>query len=607
MSMGATIRAISVALIATISVTAVVRAQSTPTTLIRHARVFDGQRVLGQRDVLIVNGKIARVAPSIAPPVGAIIVDGTGETLLPGLIDSHTHAYGDALQQALAFGVTTELDMFSDVSEDARLRAEQKKGNVPSRADLYSAGTLATAPHGHGTEYGFAIPTISSPDSAQSWVDARIKEGSDYIKIVYDDGHVYGMHIPTISQATLKALVVAAHKRGKLAVVHIGSADDARIAIEAGADGLAHLFADRAPAADFGELVAQHHGFVVPTLTVLTSITGKSGSGDLADDSNFKGFLSQQSMGTVKGAFPFPKNAPPRSVAAADAAIKQLLAAGVPILAGTDAPNPGTAHGISMHRELELLVHAGLTNTQALAAATGVPARVFKLGDRGRIAAGMRADLLLVSGDPTTNITATRAIVGVWKGGVRLDRAAYAKSLGPVVAQGTARAKPESGIISDFENGAATASFGSGWLISTDKFAGGSSTSEMSVVDGGAQGTHKSLGITGTIVGPLPYAWGGAMFMAGSQPMQPADLSGAKSVHFWAKGDGKTYKVMVFAQSKGMQPLMQDFVAGREWKEYDFPFVGFDGIDGHDILGIAFTGGPTAGKFAMQIDEVGLR
>jgi len=583
-----------------------IQAQQAPVTLIRHARVFDGQRTLGQRDVLISGGKISAIGTSLSAPTGAVVVDATGKTLLPGLIDAHTHVFGDALQQALVFGVTTELDMFTDTNMAAGLRGEQRAANVPSRADIFSAGTLATSPHGHGTEYGFAIPTISGPDSAQAWVDARIREGSDYIKIVYDDGHVYGLTIPTISKATLSALVTAAHKRGKLAVVHIGSAEDARVAIESGADGLMHLFADKAPASDFGQLAARHHVFVVPTLTVLTSITGKSGSGDLAGDAHFAQYLSPQSLGTVKGSFPFPKSAPPRSVSNADAAIKLLLAAGVPILAGTDAPNPGTAHGISIHRELELLVHAGLTNTQALAAATSAPAKAFSLKDRGRIAPGMRADLLLVAGDPTADITTTRAIEGIWKGGVRFDRAAYAASLAP--SKTVARAsKPEPGLISDFETGNAVATFGSGWLISTDKFAGGSSTAEIKVLDGGAAGTHKSLGVTGNIVGPLAYAWGGVMFMTGEQPMQPADLSGVKRIHFWARGDGKTYKIMLFAQSKGMQPLMQDFVAGPEWKEYDFPFLGFDGIDGHDLLGIAFTGGPAPGPFSMQIDEVSLR
>jgi imidazolonepropionase-like amidohydrolase len=102
--------------------------------------------------------------------------------------------------------------------------------------------------------------------------------------------------------------------------------------------------------------------------------------------------------------------------------VARLHAAGVPILAGTDAPNPGTAHGPSLHGELELLVRAGLTPVEALRAATSTPARVFRLGDRGRIAPGMRADLVLVDGDPTSDVTATRRITRIWKNGFPVDR-----------------------------------------------------------------------------------------------------------------------------------------------------------------------------------------
>ncbi len=577
-------------------------------TLIRNVNVFDGVRMLGVRDVLVSAGCIARIAPSIAAPPGASIVDGSGKTLLPGLIDAHTHVFGDALQQALVFGVTTELDMFTMTAEASRLRAEQKAGRAASRADIFSAGTLATAPRGHGTEYGFPIPTIASPDSAQAWVDARIAEGSDYIKIVFDDGRAYGMNTPTISSATLAALIKAAHRRGKLAVVHIGSADGARVALEAGANGLVHLFTDQPPSTDLGKLAARHKAFIIPTLTVLTSVTGQSGAGDLSDDPSLKDYLSQQGKGTIKGAFPVRSSSPPRSLLPAQTTVKQLLTAGVPILAGSDAPNPGTAHGIALHREMELLVGAGLSNVQALAAATSTPAAAFSLRDRGRIAPGMRADLLLVTGNPTVDITATRKIEAVWKAGERFDRAAYATSLVRAsVASAAAQTPRGGGPISDFEDGSSKASFGSGWVVSTDAFAGGTSSADMKVSDGGANGTKRSLAVAGTIVGPLPYAWGGVMLMTGPQPMQPADLSAAKSLHFWAKGDGKTYKIMLFSQSKGMQPLMQDFIASAEWKEYDFPFASFDGVKGNDIIGFAFTGGPAPGAFSVQIDEVSLR
>jgi imidazolonepropionase-like amidohydrolase len=92
------------------------------------------------------------------------------------------------------------------------------------------------------------------------------------------------------------------------------------------------------------------------------------------------------------------------------------------IVAGTDAPNPGTTYGASLHGELEMYVEAGLTPVEALTTATSAPAQAFHIPDRGRIAPGMRADLLLVNGHPDEDIKATRNIDAVYKAGVKLDR-----------------------------------------------------------------------------------------------------------------------------------------------------------------------------------------
>jgi len=583
-------------------------AQDAPATLFHNVRVFDGTRILAAQDVLVQSGRIAKIGPSLTAPAGAVTIDGRGKTLLPGLIDSHTHTFGDASKTALIFGVTTELDMFSDAAAARTARAEQAAGKATDRADLFSAGTLVTVPKGHGTEYGMTIPTITEPDSAQAFVDARIAEGSDYIKLVYDDGHTYGMSLPTLRKETMRAVIAAAHKRGKLAVVHIGDLAGARDAIDAGADGLVHLFVDREPDAEFGKFVAAHHAFVTPTLTVLMSITGVGGGATLITDTRLSPFLSKMDRTVLAQAFPTRPGTPPKSYEAAEKSIKQLRAAGVPILAGTDAGNPGTSHGAALHRELELLVKAGLTPTEALAAATSVPAKTFRLGDRGRIAKGMRADLVLVNGDPSVDITATRAIDGVWKQGVRTDRDSFAKA---IVAANTAvgREPPgaTSGVVSDFESGTTATTFGAGWSVTTDALANGKSESAMKVVNNGASGSAKSLEITGTISPALPYAWGGAMFSPGQQMMTPANLSSKKEVSFWAKGDGKTYRVMIFTEGKGYTPLMQDFVAGSEWKQYTFPFSAFNGIDGHDLMALMFVGGPQPGPFAFQIDDVRFR
>jgi imidazolonepropionase-like amidohydrolase len=105
-----------------------------------------------------------------------------------------------------------------------------------------------------------------------------------------------------------------------------------------------------------------------------------------------------------------------------DSAVRELVRERVPILAGTDSPAPGATFGASVHGEMELLVEDGMTPLQALAAATSVPAEKFGLRDRGQIKEGMRADLLLVDGDPTTTILQTRNIVTVWKRGVAVKR-----------------------------------------------------------------------------------------------------------------------------------------------------------------------------------------
>ncbi len=577
--------------------------------VVRNALVFDGHKSLGQSDVWVENGKIKAVGKNLKVPSDIRVVDGSGDTLLPGLIDSHTHAWGTALKDAEIFGVTTELDMFTDVKYVQQTKKELAEGKDLDLADLRSAGTLATAPGGHGTEYGIQIPTLSSPSEAQAWVDARVAEGSDYIKIVVDDASAYGNHRPTLDRQTLKALIDAAHKRGKLAVVHIGKQEDARAAIEAGADGLAHLFADSAPQSDFANLVKTHHAFVIPTLCVLASVSGTGAGAALASDAHLAPYLTPDNAANLKRSF--PKFSTALNEKYAEGTVSQLKAAHVAILAGTDAPNPGTAHGVTMHGELELLVRSGLTPSEAMASATSVPTSTFHLDDRGVIAAGKRADLILVKGDPTQDITATRDIVSVWKLGVEDDRSSYraevekekseASKPAPAPASGS-----DGGLISDFEDGTPGSKFGTGWMSSTDSLAGGKSTGEMKVVDGGPNGSTHALNVSGLIDGGLPYAWSGVMWAPGSQPFVPVNLSSKKQISFSTRGDGQTYRVLVFTTSGGRIPAQQTFTASSDWKKETIPFSAFNGTDGHDISAILFVGGPGAGKFEFQVDNIAL-
>jgi len=588
-------------------------AQSTGgSVLIQNVRLFDGERVTPRTSVLVTDGKITRVAPSITAPSGITIVDGSGKTLLPGFIDSHTHSWGNALRDAAVLGVTTVLDMFTEPKSAADFRRLDGTPAGREVADFRSAGVLVTAPKGHGTQFGMPIPTITSPDEALAFVDARLAEGSDYVKIVYDNGRTYGMTLATVDKATMQAVIKATHARRKMAVVHIGDLAGARDAIEVGANGLVHLFVDSAPDAGFAKAVAARKAFVVPTLTVLESVSSRKGGESVAKDARLAPYIRVENAQGLKTTFP-SRPGSTRNFDAALETVRHLHAAGVPILAGSDAPNPGTAHGASMHRELELLVEAGLTPIEALRSATSVPARAFSLADRGRIASGLRADLVLVNGDPTTDILATRDIATVWKRGLAIDRDAYRAELANAAAAAASGSFPvpagsEPGDVSDFDSAQPAVKFGAGWFVTTDQIAGGKSAATTSVVNGGANGSSHSYEITGTLDAGLPYGWSGVMFTPGQTAMAPVNLSSKKELRFFARGEeGRSYAVMIFTRSKGQMPVTQRFTTSAEWKELTMPFAAFQGIDGRDIMGIAFVASGTPGTFKLQIDDVRLR
>jgi hypothetical protein len=285
--------------------------------------------------------------------------------------------------------------------------------------------------------------------------------------------------------------------------------------------------------------------------------------------------------------------------------VRALHAAGVRVLAGSDVPNPGTVHDVSVHRELELLVDAGLPPLDALAAATSAPAEAFKLADRGRIAPGKRADLVLVDGDPTKDIKATRAIAAVWIAGRKFDRDGYRRMIDVRNKALAALAAPGPLLVSDFEDGPdIRASFGAGWSVSTDQIQRGKSTAELKIVEGGADGSKHALLITGSINPPLPWAWAGAMFSPGPRIMAPANLSGKKSISFWTKGDGKPARLMLFARSTGFTPAFVTFTPGEKWKRHTFALNEFRDATGKDLTMLIFAGGVEHGPFEYRIDKV---
>ena len=395
------------------------------TLVIRDVRVFDGDNLLERRDVVVEGERIVGVSPAGTAASVEEIIEGTGHMLLPGLFDAHIHlpdVAESALRQCVALGVTTVLDMFGNPAMAALRQRIARDEDWRGSAEFQLAGLGAIGPGsllGQMVEKvtGKTLPSVDSPEDAASWVDERIAEGSDYIKVIYDEREGGQM-----SPATLKGIVTAAHRRDRRVVVHALTEQRAREAILAGTDGLAHLFLGTTASEGFGEVAAAHDVFVIPTLSVLAGLTGTPQSTVLSADPRLDVRITDRQRQTPL----IPVDpAQGRLYAGTVEALHQLVSAGVPILAGTDTGEATagfgvSAYGATVHGELKLLVDAGMSPEQALIAATSAPADAFGLTHLGRIAKGKQADLVLVSGDPTTEITDTRNVTAVWKRGSRV-------------------------------------------------------------------------------------------------------------------------------------------------------------------------------------------
>ena len=562
-------------------------------------KVFDGEGYRPEQEVWVEDGRIRGVGRWLALPPDLPRVDGRGKTLVPGLIDGHVHTFGSTLNDALRFGVTTVLDQFSDPQLVASKREARSILARGDEADLFSAGMLATAAGGHGTQYGVPVETVGGADEAPAWVRARKQEGSDWIKIVHEDGSTFGMDIATLDRDTIGALIAAAHAEGLRAVVHVSTLEHALEAVALGADGLVHVWGDALIAEAQAARIADAGVFVVPTLSVTASIGGGALDGELREAAGDTP-LSPMQRQTL--ASRFSGGDAETTADAGDVAIenvRRLRAAGVRLIAGTDAPNPGTASGLSMHGELRLLRRAGLGAAEALAAATSVPATIFGLDDRGRIAEGRIADLVLVDGDLESDLSRSPRIAAAWKDGYPVERRRIEDGRQQQAA--AVSAAPATTLIADFEDGVGAA-FGFGWQMTSDGMQGGSSTARLSVESG-------ALRVEGEVAAGFPFPWAGTIYFPGAQPMQPVDFSDRETLRFRTRGDGRTYRVMLFgADVSAAVPASVPFTASTAWTEVEIPLARFPTSVPGIIGGLAFVAqAPPLGAFAFAIDDVEIR
>ena len=252
--------------------------------------------------------------------------------------------------------------------------------------DIRSAGIPVTSPGSrHSRMPGFSKEALlTGPEQAAQFVADRVASGSDYIKVIAD--------VPGPDQATLNAVVSAAHEHKKLVIAHAAASVPFQMAQEAQVDVLTHVPLDKALDSEAIENMISGNRFCVPTLTMMEIIINNL-------------------------------RPPGRDYANGRASVTAMYRAGIPLLCGTDSNSEigspaNVPHGESLHHELELLVDAGLSPLDALRAATVLPAKHFGLPDRGVIEPGRRADLVLIDGNPLEDIRATRQILRVWCGGI---------------------------------------------------------------------------------------------------------------------------------------------------------------------------------------------
>ncbi|MBA2771619.1 MAG: amidohydrolase family protein [Sphingomonas sp.] len=389
--------------------------------LLRPARVFDGVNPRPHEgwSVLVEGDRIAAAGPNLTAPAGAKIVELPGTTLMPGMIEGHSHlflhpynetSWDDQVlheqlalrtaravvhaRQTLEAGFTTVRDLGTEGASfaDVGLKQAIDQGIVPGpRLLVATKAIVARGAYGpKGFEPGVPVPQgaeeASGVDGIIQAARDQIGAGADVLKLYADYRYGSGQPtVPTLSQAELAAGAAVAHDAARSVSVHASTAEGMRRAVLAGADTIEHGYGGTP---EVFALMKARGVALCPTLAASDAVA------------RYRGWNGQEPA--------------PQPVIDSRRAFRLALQAGVPMCMGGDA---GVyAHGTNA-REMELMAVYGMRSTDVLIAATSGNARIFRLADRGSIRAGLLADLVAVEGDPTQNVAAVRKVRMVMKGG----------------------------------------------------------------------------------------------------------------------------------------------------------------------------------------------
>lgn len=598
------------------------------------ATVIDGTGAEPAKNTVVIRGdRIETVASKVELPAGARIINADGMTLTPGLFDLHTHLpyatsggmpgdWPKNLKAYLYCGVTSVVDFGTYAETFEPMRRLIRTGVV--EAPRISLAARMTTPGGHGAEGGrgdFFSLEVSTAREARAAVRRLLPYRPDVIK-VFTDGWRYGAapDMTSMNEDTLTALVDEAHKNGLKVLTHTVTLEKAKIAARAGVDVIAHGVGDKNADEELFKLMKAKGTTYAPTLAVYEP-RGRDILTPLLNT-----VLEPAVKAAIDPPLVAPRNPPmqpaPGSVENGDSprlrrwAMLQnntaaLRKAGIAFGVGTDSGVTGTHHGWATLRELQLLVAGGLTPLEAITAATGNAARAIRVdGERGTIAPGKLADLVLIAGEPHKNIGDIEKISRVFLGGRELDREKLAREIAaPALTPITAIKASEQ--IDDFESANGRSRLDTLWVDSSDAGVNPSKIIFGRILrDGG----NHALSVTARMSEKeRPFARINVPLSRGA--IEPVDVREFRGVRFDARGDGD-YRLIAPSyniRSNGAH-FSAPFKATTQWQTVSIDFTSFKQPEGTrtqahwtgaDLLTLSFEIARPAGAFEwLEIDNV---
>jgi imidazolonepropionase-like amidohydrolase len=395
---------------------AVILAQTPTVTVFEGARVIigDGSAPIENATFIVSGNRFTQVgrAGDLKVPAGATRVNLTGKTVMPMIIDTHTHLsqtremlINDLTRRAY-YGISAAQSLGQDTTDvSVQIRAETAAGKIPGAARFFTAGRGITGPEPGRTMAPHWVTTVAE---ARAAVDEETAKKVDIIKFWVDD------RMGTVKKLTPElytAIIDEAHKNGLRTISHIYTLEDAKGTLRAGLDAFAHGVRDKDLDDEFMRIVKQHPNLVLcpnmPERGVPTDLSWLRQSIPAAD---FQRLEAANTDNAQAHAF--------WSIQARNLA--KMNAAGVTIVLGTDGNTP-----YAPHIEMEDMAAAGMTPMQVIVAATRNGAQFLRMSDGGTIGANKSADFIVLDANPLDNIANTRKISSVYLRGTQIDRAAF--------------------------------------------------------------------------------------------------------------------------------------------------------------------------------------